>query len=43
MWRTFAIACGVMSCLVTVPAGSSAAPTIRAWAGTERFAIERAV
>jgi len=46
MWRmqqTIAAACGVVSCLATAPSGSSAAPVINARAGTERFAIERAV
>ena len=43
MWRTVAIACGVVSCLGTATSGSAGAPVINAMAGTERFAIERAV
>lgn len=43
MWRTLAIACGVMSCLATLHARSDAEPIVRAFAGTERFAIMRAI
>ena len=43
MWRTIAVTCGVVSCLATATSGSTAAPVISAMAGTERFAIERAV
>jgi len=46
MWRTIAIACGALSCLATAATSapaSSAPPVINAMAGTERFAIERAI
>ena len=43
MWRRLAIAGSLTSCLVTVPAGSAAAPVILGWAGSERLALVRAV
>ena len=44
MWRKVAVTCAVASALASAPASSAAASgAIHAAAGTERFAIERAI
>jgi len=43
MWRTLAFACGVAWCLSAAPVGAFDAPRIHFQAGTERFAVQRAI